>query len=270
MARAWKWDINVNLVGGGKHWDPSWPTPGPNQEFYHLNLAHNVMINLMSGYPLREYYSDSVSAAAERFRLAFASVPVDDQDLHKLVAFHQADLDDCDATLQAIAALPAATTTRMQDLYTGDTSSGDLATIVDRFESIQQHMRWICLPFVSLRQDLAHGVPGLRRPTAVDLDVHLNGNTNTAPMGDMDYKDFLLLQLAEPRNLAARQHAFRTRFLDPLNATQRVNGEVPAGMVTSGKGNGYKCMVDSHGQRYCAPTTQPEEYCANGGTICLS
>ena len=270
MARMWKWDINVNLIGGGKHWDPAWPGTGGDVDFYHVNLAQNLMINLMSGYVFGVYYQDSIAVSAGKLARELETVPVDDADPQRLNAFHTADLDFFAQRLGEIQQLPVAATHSMGALYTEDTTSGPLKEVVDLYEAVQQHLRWICVPFVTLRQDLTRGVPGLGRPSATDLDIHIKGNTHTSPMGGMDYQSFLVMNIAYAPNLAARQHAFRTRWFDPLNATDRAAGQAPAGVVTSGKGNRLKCAITPEGVRYCATSTDPADYCAGGGTICAT
>jgi len=270
MARMWKLDFNTHLLGGGKHWDPAWPATGPDHEYYHQNLAHNLTINLFSGYVLAAYYADTIATACAKFARALDTVPIDDADPDNLNAFHTSQLQFFSRQLNTIAQLPVSTTKRMADLYLEDTSTGDLRVVVDHFEAVQLTVKWVCLPFLTLRQDIARAVPGISRPTQTDLDIHLNGNTNTSPLGGMDYAAVLFMNLGYAKNLAARQHAYRARWFDPLHATQRARGEAPAGVLTSGKGNRLKCAVDAQGNKYCANSTDPADYCAGGGTICAT
>lgn len=266
----WKLDFNMHLIGGGVHWDPSWPATGPDHEYYHQNLAQNLTINLLSGYVLATFYTDTIATACAKFEHALGTVPIDDTDPDNLNAFHTSQLQFFSSQLNTIARLPISTNKRMADLYLEDTSTGDLKAVVDHFEVLQQSVKWVCLPFLTLRQDIARGVPGISRPTPTDLDIHLHGNTNTSPLGGMDYAAFLFMNLGYAKNLAARQHAFRARWFDPLHATQRLRGDVPPGVLTSGKGNRLKCFVDSQGNKSCIPSTDPADFCAGGGTICAT
>ncbi|MFM1919924.1 MAG: hypothetical protein RLZZ303_1558 [Candidatus Hydrogenedentota bacterium] len=269
-----------------RHWmeDPPRPVNGSYNDQWHQVLNHNFLTNLLHGNAPDDngrivpadfnwYFKNSIKTVATYFAARMDTVPVADGDTLRLASFTPHDVYVGKATLALIAGETGAGSITMGDLYVypNAASKPDYERFIDLFEHFQRTLKWACMPFVGLRTDIAKD-PSISRPSAADLDKHLDGVPNSSggytqtPIGNKNYLGVLNLKESVNADRAALIFAVEKRFIDPLSPVQRNEGmtfanqdvktAVMQGMVgTKGGGNSYKCVSGS-----CVKA-DPQDYC---------
>jgi len=320
MPQQWKDDFNRKIIGEGRLW-----TDHPNESDHPIhpqwrislneNLLSNIFENPFPSNPptstdrltFNDYYGMRIATFIDVFRSRLESVPsyarIDeegegvDTPQDKYSRFTSRRIKRAKSLLRGAkhrAEQNDASTLVMKDLYL-DASYADPAKteaiddIYEHFWSVQQALRWICMPFLQY-SDRENDTP-LARPSQQDLNQHLTTGTNDQgqpifPVGALTYRDFIYLPTG---NATERQKYKRTRefaiskgFFDRQNVFERYTAklasnlaadfgaELPDYYMFGGGGNGYKCYTNSSGQRSCIPSSDPSDYCANGGQTCAT
>lgn len=270
MPNSWVFDINYAVFGDGKHWTTNPPAPvnGSLDDYWHQNLSHNLLSQLFHMRSFGWYYTSTINEVSLHFHDRFDTVPTSNTDLLRLAHFTEGDISIAKSLLQRIARHPLSTR-RMQELYLHPFDT-QLDPIVDIFEILQLNLKWICIPFVALRQDIRAGLlQETDRPNSDMLQWHIHGDPTSSreALGPRNYEEFLQLDLSESGKRIARDKAFEERFFDSISPQERARG-IRYAMATcddsvklaavgapslygarwqepekpQGGGNGYKCV----------------------------
>jgi hypothetical protein len=323
--RSWVKDINDNILlpdsttGRLTPWTslPPWKDPpyenAPNHvhQQYRLNLNENTLMNFFRNHQdpanpdrltFNRYYNERIEFVLNFFVSTIDLMIKDDWDTENKTAFSNAQWDRARVLLEEAARIPGANglpDLQMKEMYL-DTfhdpaNMAVLQLVWDKIKEFQEHMRWICVPFLKFPKTLD---PSRPRPVQADLDIHLDGGTITdvfgnqrviMAYGDFDYHDMLFHchmsqdEACQHRN--ARIFAHCKGFFDKERVTDRVRRELqgcdaplppPGGCFDSGwrcgehehrmmgGGNGYECRIIG-GVRQCI-VDQPVDYCVNNGS----
>ena len=227
MSKAWVWDMNYNILGENVHWttNPPKPVDGSLDYWWHTYLAHNLLTNLFHGMDFNWYYTSPIRTVVSHFIVAFDTVPTSESDTFRLASFMPQDIAIAQHLLDRIASHPLATRP-LKDLYLQPYDK-ELDPIVDLFEIMQLSLRWICIPFVGLRQDIRLGLlDETDRPTEKDLQEHLFGTGDFISIGvaNMSYEDFLKGDNGDANFEQCRNLAFFLRFFDDNSPAERARG----------------------------------------------
>jgi hypothetical protein len=283
MSRAWIWDMNMNILGTNVPWtsNPPEPVDGSYNDLWHQNLAHNILVNLFHGADFNWYYTSTVSTVATAFADRFLTIPVSDRDKLRLWNLTSSDVAFAVRQLTHIAAYNEASRITIQELYLNGTDRSQYDGIIDQFEILQLGIKWLCIPFVALRQDIRDGsISEGDRPDSTMLSIHLNGDNTRNGLASLDYKGFLTMSTANSKNAEARSYAFSSKFFDQKSISQRTNRTFISYMDSDGismkleepkiiieplgGGNGYKCKTNP---TRCEPGV-PADFCTGNGTSC--